>query len=97
MKTVKKNLVQYGPTIANFTKTSSAIINGVKLTPGDVVKVNGAAGRFRFDSFVTSATGEEWVDCFELDGEAAMGLRSFSVERILPTKGKNAKRARISS
>lgn len=58
--------------------------DGKVIVKGELFKVSGEYGvKFKFESFtVNSATGSEWVDCFEVFRGQTGAFRSFKSDRI---------------
>ena len=71
-----------------FVKQPVALINNTQVNRGDLVKVVGVYGKFKFDSLVTNDRGDTWVDIFELDSG---GCRSLDVKKIKVIHGKRAR------
>jgi hypothetical protein len=79
-----------------FLREPEIMIDGFKITQGDLFKVKGEYGvKFKFSGLVTNLeTGSQWVDCFEVVRGQVGALRSFKSDRIkrIPQRGKRAKR-----
>ena len=54
------------------------------ILPGDTIKIIGEYGsKFSFHSLVTNTlTGNQWIDCFEIQKGIVSAWRSFKSDRI---------------
>lgn len=59
------------------------------LEPGTEFSVTGLRGRFAFNQHVTTAAGDEWIDCFGGAASRVMS-RSFHPDRISKVYAKAA-------